>query len=73
MDHQFTKKRDAWIALLESDSEYHALLQAREDAFAQFAAIFPTLTDEQQSAMLQYIGISEELHLRETELCLFME
>lgn len=54
--------------LLEADAVYQELEQQRLEYLAAFQKVMETLAEEQQDAIIAYIGAAEEQHWRAMEL-----
>ena len=56
------------MEMLEADEEYQALEQRRLEKLDSFRTVLETLSPEQKDALIDYIGICEEQHVRAVEV-----
>ena len=58
---------------LDSDPEYQELERRRMEAESGFSAALDALVPEQRQNVMEYLGILQELGLREIELACFID
>ena len=73
MPSQFAEKYQRLTDVLQSDQEYLAIFLEYNTAFKEFIAATQALQPTQQETIMQFIGISQELQMREIALALMLE